>query len=455
MPVQLSAAAPPPISFATVAKRGTNRSGGPRPKETRHPPLKTKITYYSMLHLTGENGAEGDVNLRLPPREIITGTSKNSVIINALGYKSGEEALAAVKEICVPAMMDINSRANQMLLSFNSAKDADFLLNHPPELEGVKVKALRPISRTARMAIVNIHVYSDILSIRELIQQLEKQLAPWGTLCDICLGTCCGVPTRNMSAILDLGESEARLPARLVSEGIISNLYGRMVTQYCTYCKKDGHSIKSCEQLKAKKIVDKYNAKARPMVAENLRTNEAGGPPTNPPKSRVIKTTSTKRSHVTGDEGSSSGLEKPKQSQSNLAIQKPKGAAASAQGFNFDTQTVPKNAAVEGTHNPTVVTATQAESQTAIDLVQTGQSDKGKEIDYFENTPVPVPEPVEDRPEAPKVVTSPASMEAMPETAPAADPTPKGRRTPYTRSKKAAKERANKEIVEKERAETE
>ncbi|KAJ2855911.1 hypothetical protein GGI22_003973, partial [Coemansia erecta] len=155
------AAPPPPISFATMAKRGTNRSGGPQPKETRHQPIKMKTTYYSMMHLTGEHGAKGDEKLRLPPREIVNGTSKNSIIFDTSGYKTGNDALEAVVGVRNPSYYELNARTNQLLLSFTAAEEADYVLRNPPTLDGVKVKVTRPISRTENMAIVNIRAVSD------------------------------------------------------------------------------------------------------------------------------------------------------------------------------------------------------------------------------------------------------------------------------------------------------
>ncbi|KAJ2396995.1 hypothetical protein GGI23_003696 [Coemansia sp. RSA 2559] len=438
---------PPPISFATVAKRSTSRSGGPRPKETRYQPMKMKITYYSMIHLTGEHGTKGDEELRLPPREIVNGTSKHSIIINASDYKTGNDALAAVMEIRKPAAFELNARTKQMLLSFDTAEEADYILRNPPTLDGIKVKVTRPISRTENMAIVNIRVVTEVTATHDLIQMVEKQLTPWGTLCDISIGMGNGIPSKYLTAILDLGDSEKMLPAKLASANLISYLYGRMVTKYCNYCKKEGHHIKSCEHLKAKKTVDNYNARSKFTVGNSQRSNEAGGPPINPPKSRAIKTASTKRSRVTIDEGLSSGDMMPSRNRSNLINQRAKGLTTSSQEYNKNLQAASKSFMATMT--------TQAETLKPTDSDKTAQNDKGKKIDYFEDALTPAQMPKGDNSATLKVMGDTNSKAAKPETVQEAAWPLEGKHAPSTCSKKTTRGQASRESMEKGSTETE
>ncbi|KAJ2862969.1 hypothetical protein GGI22_002070 [Coemansia erecta] len=278
---------------------------------------------------------------------------------------------------------------------------------------------------------------------------VEKQLAPWGMLCEISIGISSGVPSKNLIVILDLGESDKMLPARLASANLVSYLYGRMVAKYCNYCKKEGHHIKSCEHLKAKKTVDNYNARSKLTVGNSQRSNEAGGPPTNPPKSHAIKTASTKCSRITIDEGSSSDDTMPSRNRSNLIKQRAKGLTTSSQEYNKDLQAASKSFVVAMASRPPAQMATQAETLKPTGSDKTAQNDKGKKIDYFENAPTTAKMPKGDNSAIPKVMGDTNSEAAKPETVREAASPLKGKNAPPTCGKKAIRGQASKECMEK------
>ncbi|KAJ2659434.1 hypothetical protein IWW48_003479 [Coemansia sp. RSA 1200] len=287
-------------SFIQVVKRGVNRRGDPRPKETRPPKAKLAPAFFSVIHMLKAEATAEDEMLRLPPRELVNGATEDAIIIDTSVFPTEDAALIAVKAICVPMMADYRPKRNKLLLAFDHEHEADLVLCNPPVYNGTTVKVIRPIPREENMVSINITVSGAKRRLRPMVNLLREILSPLGKICDLCVNIREDVVHCNATAILDRQERKGSLPSRIQRGKITILLYGKEVAPYCYYCRREGHTPKKCAKQALKKTAPTVFGG---LYFNNLTVNAVEEEETSAlTVSRSVKSSSTKRSRVVAED---------------------------------------------------------------------------------------------------------------------------------------------------------
>ncbi|KAJ1950666.1 hypothetical protein FBU59_000571 [Linderina macrospora] len=191
MVTQLTKDPGPDRSWTTVVKHGAPVNKGITQRDPGLDPRFTQGKLTSTMQALQDDVDPIAPIPQDPPRRILNDAPRFSVALDATKFDVNAEALQAMTDHNVPAVMvHIARRAKLMYVVFASDEDADAFLPRTQEVFGRPVNAFCPIVRTPHMAVVNIQHYDSLGNWHQTTRKLAALLSEYGTLKDISLFSC-------------------------------------------------------------------------------------------------------------------------------------------------------------------------------------------------------------------------------------------------------------------------